>query len=258
MARFGLAATVIFLVSVPGRLFAQSVSMHGADSLDPSLLFGMVAHTMWGWSWLAQLVLGVWIYAGFRRVSRGKDGWGFTRAGALLLAFTPAFAGHAIAAERWIPFAVLSDGIHVLGASGWLGTLAVLLLIGLTGALRLPGADRGPVAADLVNAFSPVALVFAGTSAATGAFSALVHIGRIADLWESRYGQALLLKLGVLSVVAATGAWNWRKVRPRMGDEIAARRIGRSGTVELLVAVVVLLVTAVLVALPTPLAARGP
>ncbi len=257
VARVGRAATVIFLVSVPGRLFAQSLSMHGPESLDPSLLFGMVAHTMWGWSWLAQLVLGVWTYASFRRVTRGKGGWGFTRAGALLLAFTPAFAGHAIAAERWIPFAVLSDGIHVLGASGWLGTLAVLLLVGLTGALRLPEADRGPVAADLVNAFSPVALVFAGTAAATGAFSALVHTGRIADLWQTSYGQVLLLKLGVLSVVAGTGAFNWRKVRPALGDEIGARRIRRSATVELVVAVIVLLVTAVLVALPTPLGARG-
>lgn len=258
VARFGLAATVIFLGSVPGRLFAQSFSMHGADSLDPSLLLGMIAHTMWGWSWLAQLTLGVLTYAGFRRVIRGKGGWGFARGGALVLAFTPAFAGHAIAAERWIPFAVLSDGIHVLGASGWLGTLAVLLLVGLVAALRLPDADRGPVAADLVNAFSPVALVFAGMAAATGAFSALVHIGRVADLWQTTYGQVLLLKLGVLSVVAATGAFNWRKVRPAMGSEVAARRIRRSATVELLVAGVVLLVTAVLVALPTPLAARGP
>ena len=259
VASLGLAATAIFLVSVPGRLFAQSVAMHGiGESLAPSLLYGMVAHTMWGWSWLAQLALGAWTYVGFRRVTRGQGGWGFARAGALLLAFTPAFAGHAIAAERWIPFAVLADGIHVVGASGWLGTLAVLLLVGLAGALRLTEPDRGPVAADLVNAFSPVALAFAGAAAATGAFSALVHIGRVIDLWETSYGQVLLLKLGVLSVVAGTGAYNWRKVRPTMGNEMAARRIGRSATVELLVAVVVLMVTAVLVALPTPLAARGP
>lgn len=259
VARFGLAAAVVFLVSVPGRLFAQSLSMHGAGAaLDSGLIFGMIAHTMWGWSWLAQVVLGLGTYAGFRRVVRGRGGWGFARAGALLLAFTPAFAGHAIAAERWIPFAVLSDGIHILGASGWLGTLAVLLFVGLAGALRLPEPERGPVSADLVNAFSPVALGFAGAAAVTGAFSTLVHTGRIADLWQTAYGLVLLLKLGVLSVVAATGAFNWRKVRPVMGDELAARRIGRSATVELLVAVVVLVVTAVLVALPTPLAARAP
>ena len=153
---------------------------------------------------------------------------------------------------------MLADGIHVVGASGWLGTLAVLLLVGLAGALRLTEPDRGPVAADLVNAFSPVALAFAGAAAATGAFSAVVHIGWFPDLWETSYGQVLLLKLGVLSVVAGTGAYNWRKVRPTMGNEMAARRIGRSAAVELLVAVVVLLVTAVLVALPTPFAARGP
>ncbi len=258
VARLGLAATGLFLVTVAGRLFAQSGSMHGADFLNSGLLAGMIAHTMWGWSWMAQLALGAVAFAGFRQAARGQGGWGGLRVIGLLLAFTPAFAGHAIAAERWIPVAVLADGIHVLGASGWLGTLAVLVVVGLSAALGLPESDRGPVAADLVNAFSAVALVSAGTVVASGAFSALVHTGRVADLWETAYGQVLLLKLGVLSVVAGTGAYNWRRVRPVLGDETGARRIRRSATVELMVAVIVLLITGVLVALPTPLAARGP
>jgi len=255
----GRAAAVVLLLSVPGRLVAQSVAMHGpAASIDASLVTGMLAHTMWGWSWLAQLGAGILALVGFRRASRDQGGWGLAAVAAVLLAFTPAFAGHAIAAERWIPLAVLSDGIHVLGAAGWLGTLAVLVIVGLPAALRMEEPDRGPAAADLVNAFSPVALVCAGTAAATGVLAAVIHIGRIPDLWSTTYGQVLLLKLAILSVVAGTGAFNWRKVRPVLGDELGARRIRRSATIEVAVATAVLLVTAVLVALPTPLAARGP
>jgi putative copper export protein/methionine-rich copper-binding protein CopC len=254
----GLAAAAVLLLSVPGRLVAQTVAMHGGQSFDATLVTGMLAHTMWGWSWLAQLGAGMLAFAAFRRASRGQGGWGLAAVAAVVLAFTPAFAGHAIAAERWIPVAVLSDGIHVLGAAGWLGTLGVLVIVGIPAALRMEEADRGSAAADLVNAFSPVALVCAGTAAATGVLSAVIHIGRIPDLWQTGYGQILLLKLAILSVVAGTGAFNWRKVRPVLGDELGARRIRRSATIEVAVATAVLLVTAILVALPTPLAARGP
>lgn len=257
--RVGRGGAVIFLLSVPSRLIAQSVAVHGPGaSFDPSLVVGMLVDTMWGWSWLAQLGAGVLAYVGFRRASKDQGGWGLAAVAAVVLAFTPAFAGHAIAAERWIPLAVLSDGIHVLGAAGWLGTLAVLVLVGIPAALRLGEADRGPAVADFVNAFSPVALVCAGTAAATGVLAAVIHLGRVADLWQTAYGQVLLLKLAILSVVAGTGAFNWRKVRPVLGDELGARRIQRSATVEVAVATVVLLVTSVLVALPTPMAARGP
>lgn len=255
----GRAAAVVLLLSVPGRLIAQSVAMHGsAESFDVTLVTGMLAHTMWGWSWLAQLGAGILAYAALRRASRDQGGWGLAAVAAVVLAFTPAFAGHAIAAERWIPVAVLSDGIHVLGAAGWLGTLAVLVIVGLPAALRMEEPDRGPAAADLVNAFSPVALVCAGTAAATGVLAAVIHIGRVPDLWGTTYGRVLLLKLAILSVVAGTGAFNWRKVRPVLGDALGARRISRSATIEVAVATAVLLVTAILVALPTPLAARGP
>ena len=258
-ATTGCAAAVLLLLSVPGRLIAQSVALHGPGaSFDPALVAGMLLDTMWGWSWLAQLGAGILAYAAFRRARQNRGGWGLAAVAAVLLAFTPAFAGHAIAAERWIPVAVVADGIHVLGAAGWLGTLAVLVLAGIPAAFRLEEQDRGPAAADLVNAFSPVALVCASAAAATGVLAAVIHLGRLTDLWQTEYGQVLLLKLAILSIVAGTGAFNWRKVRPALGNELGARRVRRSATIEAAVATAVLLVTAVLVALPAPTASRGP
>ncbi|HSH46764.1 MAG TPA: CopD family protein, partial [Longimicrobiales bacterium] len=106
--------------------------------------------------------------------------------------------------------------------------------------------------AALVNAFSPIALVFAGLVVLTGALSAWLHLGTPSALWTSGYGRVLLAKLGAVGLVAAAGAYNWRRARPRLGDVPAARRLTRSATLELAIGALVLVITAVLVATPPP------
>ena len=59
------------------------------------------------------------------------------------------------------------------------------------------------------------------------------------------------MKLAILGVVALTGFYNWRFVKPRLGTDDATGHLRRSARVEVAVAVLVLLVTAVLVATPT-------
>ena len=87
----------------------------------------------------------------------------------------------------------------------------------------------------------------------TGAVSAWIHLETPGNVWGSSYGRVLLLKLAILSIVAATGAYNWLRVLPALGGPDGAARIGRSARIEVAVAIVVLLVTAVLVATPTPM-----
>lgn len=180
-------------------------------------------------------------------------GWWIAGLGAVLLALTPGLSGHAASTPRFAPLPVITDAVHVIGAGGWLGSLLAVLLVGIPVALKLAPLERGPAVAALVNAFSPTALFFAGAVAATGVFAAWLHLGEVPALWESAYGRTLLLKLGVLSVVFGTGAYNWLKVKPTLGDEAAAGRLRRSAIVELAVGAVVLAVTAVLVATATPI-----
>lgn len=113
-------------------------------------------------------------------------------------------------------------------------------------------AHRGGLVADFVNAFSPTALVFASLVVLTGVFAAWLHLGSIAALWNSSYGQTLLIKAALLVPVLGTGAYNWLRVRPALGDVQAAARLRRSGAVELAVGTLVIAATAVLVALQTP------
>jgi putative copper export protein len=214
----------------------------------------MLSHTVWGWGWLAQLFGVLVAVAGFALARRQRrTGWALATAGAAVLAFTPALSGHAAAAPRLAALAVLADGLHIIGAGGWLGSLLFVVAVGVPMAMRLDQGERGPAVADLVSAYSPTALFFAGVAAATGVVAAWVHFDSVSALWTTPYGRTLLVKLGILSVVAGTGAHNWRRVRPALGDTVGTRRIRRSAAVELAVGALVLVVTAILVATPTPM-----
>jgi hypothetical protein len=52
--------------------------------------------------------------------------------------------------------------------------------------------------------------------------------------------------------VVAFGAWNWRRQRPRLGDEAGALALRGTARTELTLAAVVLVVTSILVSLPSP------
>ena len=248
------------------RLAAQSFAMHGAaDFFNGRLVTTMVTRTMWGWGWLIQLV-GI-LVAGFglhrayglargaRRAGAFSNDthvwWTITAIGTLIIAFSPAFSGHAASAPKLRTLAVLADGVHVLGASSWLGTLALVLLAGLPAIKDQPLKVRGALTRSLINGFSPVALTSAGVAMTTGVFAAWIHVGAIPNLWGTRYGVTLLIKLAILAIVALTGFYNWRFVKPRLGTEEASVHLQRSARIEVGVAVLVLLVTAVLVASPT-------
>ena len=63
---------------------------------------------------------------------------------------------------------------------------------------------------------------------ATGMITALRHLKPFASLWTTPYGYALMVKLCLVAVTFALGAWNCAAQRPRLGSEEAAGRILRS------------------------------
>ena len=254
-ARIGLVAAGALLGAVLLRLVLQSTAMHGVGrAFEGALLSTMLGQTVWGWGWLLQITAVLVSLGGFWLAARDRAvGWAAAGLGAMALAVTPALSGHAAAAPRWVPLAVVADALHVLGAGGWLGSLFLLVLVGVPLALRQGGGGHHEALAGLVRAFSPVALVCAGLTAATGVLSAWVHLPALDALWTTRYGWFLLGKLALLSLVAALGAYNWRRVAPALGDATGSVRLRRSARAELAVGGAVLLVTAILVATPTPL-----
>lgn len=183
---------------------------------------------------------------GFAIASAGKRaGWWLALVGVVAGPLIPIFTG------KWLG---LVNPVHRLMAGFWLGTLFVLVLAGLGTVLRDERSKdrRGQMAADMVNGFSPMALVCAGVLVLSGLTTAWRHLTPLSSLWTTPYGWTLIVKLCLVAGVFILGAWNWRRQRPQMGTEGGAIAIRRSSRAELTVATGVLIATAILLSLPSP------
>lgn len=235
-AILGLAGVIVRLALVAYELPGQAAHAHATTAAfatgDPSMAMQ-----------LAFLVLALVGYA---------LAWGGVAAGWPLAAFgIVATSLRGAVLGKW---ASLINPIHSLAAGLWIGTLFVLVTAGLSALLRHePTRERrGAIAADMVNGFSPLALSMGGVVVLFGVITAWRHLHTLSNLWSTPYGYALIVKLVFVAIVFALGAWNWRRQRPTLGTEPAAAAIRRSSIGELTFAAVVLVVTAIVVSLPSP------
>lgn len=249
--RIALVAALIAFGANLVRLWLQSGALHGTERMwDPALLRALVFTTGWGKAWLAQSVATIGFAVATRlRTANPLESWIAAAVFAIAAASTPAFAGHAAAVEQMAAVPIFNDAVHLIAASAWLGTLAVLLFAGIPAVVR---ASHQPFtdAATLVRTFSPLALFAAAVAIFTGTVSAFVHIKAIPELWTTPYGKTLSIKLLVVMLTATTGAYNWKVVSPRLGSSEATLHVRRSALAEIVIAATIIAVTAVLVALP--------
>jgi copper transport protein len=248
-ATTGLFAAVIMVVTSLLKLYGETVAMPGVPA--STMLFA----TGWGWAWVAQIsacLLAVIAFALAHNGPRNNASWSLAALSALTLSVTPALTGHAIASDEAF-IAVPLDIVHVLAGSAWLGTLALILFVGIGSAAKAPGnTSIGTRVATLVNAFSPLALFCGAAVVATGVATSLLHVLPISRLWTSTYGMTLIVKLALVSLLFSLGAWNWRRVKPNLGGDKGVIALRFSAKLELAASILVLAVTAFLVALPLP------
>jgi putative copper export protein/methionine-rich copper-binding protein CopC len=254
-AGIGLAFVTVLVLVAGARLYAQALALYGSESaMDPEMVTTLLTRTTWGFGWILQVTAAIVAGFGFWLARRGSlNGWLVAAIAGLVLAITPALSGHAAAMTGALgTVAITADTLHVVGAAGWLGSLALLLAAGLPAATRLEHGRRGAAVAAMVGAFSPIALLFAGLLVLTGVLAIILHSGSVAALLASEYGRILFVKLGIFLLVFATGAYNYLRVRPALGEDAGTARLRRSAASELGMGVLVLLVTAMLVATARP------
>jgi len=104
----------------------------------------------------------------------------------------------------------------------------------------------------MINAFSPIALTCGALIVLTGVIASVYHLKPLRSLWTTPYGAALLFKLFFVLLLFGAGAWNWRRMKPRLTGDDAISPMRSTATFELVLAGVVLGVTAILVALELP------
>jgi putative copper export protein len=226
--------------------------------LDPTEAFtwdvarAMLLETAWGRGWLCQLSVAALTLAAILATRRRPAiGLAVVSTSALALAAVTPLTGHAIENPWGSSLGVGLHAVHLVGAGVWIGTLFTMLVAGLRTARSTMSGDDAAVA-RMVAAFSPIALTGAALAIGAGSLMGYAYIGDLASLLTGRYGTALLIKLGLLGVTLALGAWNWKRVTPTLGQARATAALARSATIEVLIALLVLAVTAVLVALPAP------
>jgi copper transport protein len=170
-------------------------------------------------------------------------------AGATLI--VPGASGHAAqtAPRGW---SLLFDWAHLASGSLWIGGLVGLLVLWRS----LPGASRVAGLAVVVPRFSNVALVSVATIIASGTLAALFHMPTIASMWQTSYGQAILVKIGLLLAAMALASVNLLRTKPRLAQsearDGAARLLRRLVTGEALLVAGALFAAAVLSSLPPP------
>ncbi|TVP43416.1 MAG: hypothetical protein EA350_13780 [Gemmatimonadales bacterium] len=254
LAKLGLWCAILLLLATPVRLVLQAAGIRGELAVPELDLLVSVASTgAWGSGWILQAMGVPVVIVGFWLATRGhRFGWALAAVGGVGLALVPALSGHAAGASAAPLLTIPANAVHVLGAGGWMGGLFALLVVGVPAALRdrSAGSREGVVA--LVRAFSPVALVFAALMVGTGTFMAALNLGSWSALLGSGYGRVLLLKGAFVAAVLALGARNALVVKPGLGEAGGAERLRRTAGMELGAGLVVLLVTAALVALPLP------
>ena len=186
------------------------------------------------------------------------------RSVAELLAFTGAAA--AAAATLLIPgasghagqtsprgLAIGLDWLHLSSGSIWVGGLVGLLV--LWRSLSVTTRVAGLVVA--VPRFSAVALGSVIVLAGSGTWASILHLPTLASLWQTSYGQAILVKVALLAGAILLASFNLLRTKPALRANgavaVGAARLLRqlvSGEVVLVSGAV--LAAAVLSSLPPP------
>ncbi|TQE28334.1 hypothetical protein Sipo7851_30490 [Streptomyces ipomoeae] len=107
------------------------------------------------------------------------------------------------------------DVLHLLAVAAWLGGLATLLV-----ALFRAPADA-PIETAAVRRFSRVAFGSVLVLAATGIYQSWRQVGTWSALTDTSYGQLLLVKIGLVTVLVGI-AWISRRWTGQLAEEPAA------------------------------------
>jgi copper transport protein len=161
---------------------------------------------------------------------------------ALGLASGLSLSGHQAADRGSSAATELADWIHLSAALLWVGGLAVLAVCVWPLARELRR--------DAFLRFSRLATILIAALLGAGIYLSILRLTGVSDLWTTRYGQVLLVKIGLVSFALLWGAFHHFIARPALASAEPSRwpaRLGRSLLGESSIAMAILLVAAILV-----------
>ncbi|TVP80261.1 MAG: hypothetical protein EA352_00205, partial [Gemmatimonadales bacterium] len=278
--RSGLVALLAAVLLLPALLLRLWTQVR--EFRDPFVPFSedlafILRDTFWGTAWTGQLALALLLPPLFLLVVRGAGSsppgsgrrpadlaegesplaewpgpWLATGAGVALLALGLSLQSHAMSmspAAR--PLGLTLDWAHQMAAGAWVGTI-VMVLAASPAPTDPGGPPRSRLLALQFQAFRPLAMVavalmvFAGTILASG------HMAGPADLWTTEWGRTLSAKVAVALAAVGVGAWNAQRGVPGLVRTGRSAPLSRAVALELGLALLVLVLTALQVTPPQP------
>ena len=232
-----LVAVAIAASAARGPVTAASMALDAAGMLDRRLL-AMVWH---GGEGRAAVVRAGGLLLASAALARGGRGRWLAPAGAAVAATSFAWVGHVHAAAATATPLLMA--VHVLAVAFWLGALGPLAILARRREPRELGA--------LAERFGRIAMAIVAALLAAGAAVLWILLGGISELWTSDYGRLACVKIVFVACLLTLAAWNKLRLVPRIvaGDSLAVRGLRRSIRAEILVAGLILLITAALTTL---------
>jgi copper transport protein len=220
-----IALTVAFavaLIAVPVYVDLSTAQFTLRSAFSVSALVPLMRSSSFGRSFLdLELILALAAVAAFAAVRCDRPerelrsvaellaliGVGAAFAAAMLV---PGLGGHAAQySPRGVSLAI--DWVHMSAGAVWVGGLIGLVV--LAAATR---ARRVSALAVVVPRFSRVAFVSVTVLIATGVVASIIRLPTLGSLWDTGYGQALIVKVGVLTAALGLAAVNLLRSRPRL------------------------------------------
>jgi copper transport protein len=172
----------------------------------------------------------------------------FLAGGAILV--VPGAAGHAAqTSPRALSLAL--DWLHLTAAAMWIGGLVGLLVLWRS----LPAAQRVAGLLVVVPRFSNVAFVSVLALLGSGIWASILHLPTLASLWQTSYGQAIIVKASLLLCAMLLAAVNLLRTKPQLAGATgasAATWLRRLVGGEAVLVAGAVLAAAVLSSLPPP------
>ncbi|TML94653.1 MAG: hypothetical protein E6G03_11625 [Actinobacteria bacterium] len=236
---FGVAAAIA-LLATPVYVVMATAQFALRSSFDLGNVLPLVRDSAFGRGYLdLELTFALFVVAGTiaLRVDRPERerrsiaellslGSAFLAAGATLL--IPGLAGHA-AQTSPRGASLLADWLHLAAGSLWVGGLIGLLVLWRS----FPVARRVAGLIVCVPRFSNAAFVSVLVLIGSGVGAAVIHMPTLASMWQTSYGQTLLVKIGLLAAAMLLAAVNLLRTKPRLAASAKRPELG-SGAAALL------------------------
>jgi copper transport protein len=225
---FAIPSLLLLLLANIGVLLGQAISLtgdHSGQVLSPALLLKLIAHGQFATFWimreivvLVALALALYLFFSQRRPAwvNSLHPWLNLILGlALITAIT--LSGDATAVSRsLVIYSVLSDWLHLLAASLWVGSIFYIATTYLPAIQSLDLGKRTYSLFTTLSLYWPLAITGIIVLAATGPFSTAVHMTSGTQLLSTAYGRTLIVKIVLVVALLLTTAMHEGVLRPRL------------------------------------------